>query len=211
MNKAFIFDFDGVIIDSENKKFEDLKTILRKRNIVLQKNLFKSMIGKKTGAFLTEKFPELSSAEIKKITTLLREKRSKEVEKFKLIAGISNLLKYIKSKNYKIAITTGSENSLVRKILKIHDLEKYFEVFVTGEEFRKSKPDPECYEITFKKINLGKENIVVVEDSVAGIEAAKKIGLKVFGVKTYLENLPGVDAEFSDHNELLEFLKKNPA
>lgn len=53
---------------------------------------------------------------------------------------------------------------------------------VSGENFKRTKPDPEIYEYTCKQIGVSKDEIWVVEDSEYGIEAAKKAGLKVMGL-----------------------------
>jgi beta-phosphoglucomutase-like phosphatase (HAD superfamily) len=67
MINAIIFDFDGVIVDTERRKFKELQELINSTNFTLNECDFKDMIGKKTSAFLSEKFPEMGKNEIKNI------------------------------------------------------------------------------------------------------------------------------------------------
>lgn len=70
----------------------------------------------------------------------------------------------------------------VEDVLKQCEIETYFKYIVSGENFKRTKPDPEIYEYTCKQIGVSKDEIWVVEDSEYGIEAAKNAGLKVMGL-----------------------------
>ncbi len=209
MFKGIIFDFDGVIVDTEPKKFKYLRNILRKYKYNLEKDSFLDLIGKKTSKFLAEKFPQIPEETIKIISKIIRKLRYVNIQEYKLIPGIQELLVFLKSKRYKIAVTTGSERNFIEKILKNHSILDYFDVIVSGEEFNSSKPDPECYQITIKKLNLLPSKIIIVEDSVPGIKAAKTLGCNVFAIKTYLKrnSIFETDKVFKDHFDILKYLK----
>ena len=70
----------------------------------------------------------------------------------------------------------------IMDVLKQCEIETYFKYIVSGENFKRTKPDPEIYEYTCKQIGVSKDEIWVVEDSEYGIEAAKNAGLKVMGL-----------------------------
>lgn len=96
----------------------------------------------------------------------------------------------------------------INKILDLNNLNE-FDIIVSGEEFNSSKPDPECYSITLKKLKLKPEEVIIVEDSPAGIQAAKSLGIKVFGLGTYFDKKTlDVDPFFLDHTEILNYIKK---
>lgn len=67
-------------------------------------------------------------------------------------------------------------------VLNQCEIETYFKYIVSGENFKRTKPDPEIYEYTCKQLDVSKDEIWVVEDSEYGIEAAKNAGLKVIGL-----------------------------
>lgn len=204
MVKGIIFDFDGVIVDTERKKFKDLKAILKKYNYTLDNKFFPDFIGKKTAHFLNEKFSSMNKDLIKKITEDRRKSQYSKFNTYTLIPGIQELLKYIRSKKLIIALTTGTRKDIVEEILKINSLKKYFNILVTGEDFHTSKPDPECYKVTLDKIKLPPEEVIVIEDSLAGIRAAKKAGCTVFALQVYFDKdyLNEADKILKDHTEL---------
>lgn len=209
MIKAIIFDFDGVIVDTEVKKFKELQNILKHTDFILKTKDLKNMIGKKTGTFLSMRFPKMNKIEIKKITELRRKQQLFNLNK-DLIPGIKELLKFIKSKKIKIVITTGSTRAVVEKTIEVNGIKTFFDLIIAGEDFKQSKPSPECYEKTLKKLNLTPPEVIIIEDSAAGIKASKSANCKVWGIMTYLNKaeLHEADNIFTDHFEILKYLKK---
>jgi beta-phosphoglucomutase len=210
MIKTIIFDFDGVIVDTEINKFKDLKKILNNNEFALDESDFKDMIGKKTKAFLSLKFPNMKLEQKEKIAELRRENQLSN-DYFNLIPGIKELLNFIKSKEIRMVITTGSKRDFVKKILTDNQIESFFDMLITGEDFEKSKPSPECYETTLNKLNLNSSEVIVIEDSVAGITSAKDANCTVFGIMTYLgkEDLLEADQVFKNHLDILDYLENN--
>lgn len=206
---AVIFDFDGVLVDSERKKFKDLQSILKSSNLKLNKSDFQNMLGKKTGSFLSAKFLSLSESQIKKIVRLRRQKQFSNMPE--LIPGTMGLIKFLKSKKIKIAITTGSSRASVNFALKKCSAHHLFDLIVAGDEFKKSKPSPECYKLALKKLKISSKEVIVVEDSVAGIKAAKAAKCVVIGVMTYLprKKLCSAKADFvfRSNADILRYFK----
>jgi beta-phosphoglucomutase len=210
MWQGVIFDFDGVIADTERDKFRVVRQALKKYKQELKAEDLKDFIGKRTSFFLREKFSELSESNIEQVIAYRRAKQQGYVSKNKLIPGIKELLVFLKNKQYKIAIATGSEYDFVKRILKINNLSSHVDVIVSGNDYIQSKPHPACIEVALKKMGLGKDNVIVVEDSVSGILSAKSAGCKVLALTTYLEkdDLSQADLVFSNHFELLEYIKE---
>ncbi|MCX6707811.1 MAG: HAD family phosphatase [Candidatus Woesearchaeota archaeon] len=207
MTKGFIFDFDGVIVDTESKKFKDFKKILKRYDYDL--NDFSGFIGKKTSAIIAERFPNMPDSVKKDVIEQRRKLQYSNMSDYKLITGMKRLIEYLKSKKYVLAITTGSERMFVNKILKIHSILGYFDAIICGDDFIPSKPNPEGYKITLRALKLLPKEVIVIEDSIAGIKAAKKIGCKVFAVKTYLktDDLAKADRIFKNGFDILNYLK----
>lgn len=177
--KAIIFDFDGVIINSERKKFNQLKRILRKEGIKLRESHFKRMIGKKTEQFLKECFrDELSQRRISEIVAKRRNELRRHPAKYgTMIAGTRKIILKL-SKKYDLAIATGTEKRIVTILLKRMKLNKAFKVIITGNDVKESKPNPAVYRKALTRLHVKSKNAVVVEDSPAGILAAKRAGVK---------------------------------
>ncbi len=210
--QAVIFDFDGVIVDSERVKFERLRTILQGHNISLSKKDFCAMIGKKTGYFLKEQFGQkLSDQQILSISEERRKDQLKNIQLFsKPIKGITQIILFLKQKGLRLCVATGTKRFLVKETLRILGIQNVFDVLVTGEEVQSSKPDPEVYSIAIKKLKLKKENILVIEDSVAGVLAAKRAGLKSIAITTSYKHsqLKGAVKTFDSFAQIQTYLKK---
>lgn len=209
--KAVIFDFDGVIAETESKKHSDLRRMLETKGIHMPDAITPSFIGKKTDAYLNEKFKTLTKEQIKEITKLRHANKLLDIDKIKLVDGIEPLLKQLKKVGLKIAICSGSEREFIDSFLKIKKLTNYFDLIVAGEDFSSSKPNPECYFITLNKLGLTSSDCIVVEDSPAGIQAGKDAGCTVYAVKTYFsdDKLSGADKVFSDHFDILSFMNRS--
>ncbi len=132
--KAVIFDFDGIIVDSERVKFKRLSLLLKTYNVILKKNDFRAMIGKKTGAFLKQKFSSsLSSKEMAAISRARRKDQTKNIRLYsRPITGVKRFIGFLHQKKLLICIATGTKRSIVKKTLQIIQLQKYFGAIVTG-------------------------------------------------------------------------------
>jgi len=208
MLKAIIFDFDGVIVDTELDRFNFIKKELSKENIILDDSIFPNFLGKKTSPALKELIPNIQENILKNLDIKRQKYLEENITKLKPLPNIKNLLKTLKKK-YSLGITTGSSSIIVKKFLEYHGLMEYFGVITTGEQFKSSKPDPECYILTLNKLNIKPSEAIIVEDSEAGITAGKKVGCKVFGLKNKynLKQLKNADKTFNNYKEMLEYSK----
>jgi len=206
---AVVFDFDGVIVDTEKQRYNQLNKLLKERGHSYLNCDLKEIIGKKTDLILKENFPQITETEIATISAKRRSNLMLDPKPF-LIKGLRHLLKQLEKQNIVVALTTGTQRTVVLDVLNHYDLENFFKIIISGEDFSSSKPDPECYLLTIKKLNIPIKNILVVEDSPAGIIAAKKAGLAVAAIETYYEkkDLPDAEFYFKNHEELLKMLFK---
>jgi len=93
----------------------------------------------------------------------------------------------LKKQNYKIALTTSSDLKTTKMLLKrIKKLNDYIDVIITRENYKKSKPNPEPYLVTAKKLKVKPNECVVVEDSLPGLKSAKSAGMKCIVIPTGL-------------------------
>ncbi len=86
--------------------------------------------------------------------------------------GFFTLIKFLKAKGIKMALATSSSKNYASYLLNKANVYKVFDVLVFGDEVKHSKPDPEIFNIAASKLNINKENILVIEDSKHGINAA---------------------------------------
>ena len=90
-----IFDFDGVIVDSERRKFSDLQEILKEQGFVLTNSQFRDFIGKKRGTFLKE----IGIRERERIMKKVHQKDDDNTD-LALVEGVLTFLKFLRKKKY---------------------------------------------------------------------------------------------------------------
>ncbi len=189
---AIIFDFDGVIFDTEPLWFKASIITLKKLNKQFDNSVtFKNTIGvqsDKVFEMLLNK--KLDSSELKKINKIYRNE-SKKIFKRKL-KPFAFLRSFLKMTNAKLAIVSNSDYKFINKLLKNSDLNKYFKKsnIISCNKILKPKPNPDGYIYAINKLKLKKNNTLIIEDSENGISAAKKSGVKnIFRFTNYNNNL----------------------
>ena len=112
-----------------------------------------------------------------------------------LLPGALAALKELKKRGIKIAVASNSRNA--KPIIKQVGIEQYLDAIVDGHEIENSKPDPEVFLLAARNVGVEPGDCIVVEDAIAGLEAAKRAGMKALGIGTR-ERLPNADIVVSD-------------
>lgn len=208
MIKAIIFDFDGVIVNTEDKKFNNLQNIMNKYGYDLPSRVFEECVGQKTSYFVKRYFPNIDEITLNKIIDERRACFLNNIDKIKLISNVKPLIKYL-HQNYQLAIATGSSIKVVKPILKFNSLDNYFDIVIANEDVTTSKPDPACYLFALKQLDITSKEAIIIEDAEAGIIAGKKAGCRVFAIKNHYnqQKLNSADRIFNNHKEILNYFK----
>ena len=182
--RGIIFDLDGVLIDSERLHFKTWQIIFGKRGERIYWKDFVSQIGR-TALATARHF-----CQIKKIECPLNELVEQRVELYQKLMtkdvafpGAVGLVKLLARKYpQKIALATSEWKEIARTILRRLGIEKQFSVIVGKEDVKQRKPHPETYIKSAKKLGLKPGQCVVFEDSIVGVQAAKRAGCKCIAV-----------------------------
>ena len=175
MKKAFIFDMDGLMIDSERVTYNEyVKKLAQLGHHDFTEELYRNCLGKnKPGicqVFIDHYGQDFPMTEVwDDVHVWIDESLRQYVPKKK---GLVELLEYLKANNYKTIVATSSGRARVDEILKNADLTKYFDDTICGDEVTHGKPHPEIFLTACQKLNVKPEEALVLEDSEAGILAA---------------------------------------
>ncbi|WP_071392992.1 HAD family hydrolase [Bacillus tuaregi] len=184
MEKAFIFDMDGVIINSEPLHNQVELEFACQNNIPLTEKDMEKYVGMPADAvwalIIKENNLELDLPDI------IREMEEQKIICFKEsdlqpIKGIPDLLQELKSLDYRIALASSSPKVLIQTVLDKFQLASLFDCIVSAEEVKRGKPAPDIYLEAAARLKVPASSCLVLEDSKAGIEAANKAGMKTIG------------------------------
>jgi beta-phosphoglucomutase len=186
-NKAVIFDLDGVIVDTAKYHFIAWQEIARQLGINFTEKDNEKLKGvsrvKSLDIILELGNKKLSQAEK---DALLEAKNNRylslisKMNEDEMLPGIQKLLNDLQNSGMPFALGSASKNA--RRILNALGITDRFTAIVDGNDVTKAKPDPEVFTTAADKLGVPYEKCIVVEDSQAGIEAAKNGGMKVIGI-----------------------------
>lgn len=185
MKRAIIFDMDGLMIDSERLTYEGYKRECEKRGYEMELIFYKSLIGcpmKTIRRKLTEYFGE--SFPVEEVITAVHEQMENTFikEGVPIKPGLTELLTYIRKKEYRAMVATSSDRDRVERILKYLGLEEYFDELICGNEVCLGKPNPDIFLKGLQKLGISPREAYVLEDSENGILAAYRAGIDVICV-----------------------------
>jgi beta-phosphoglucomutase len=175
--KAFIFDLDGVIVDTARYHYLAWQKIAAELNIdfTLEHNELLKGVSRIRSLDIILELGKVEASQEDKNRWLVQKNKEYlsylvNMDQSELLPGVLSMLKYLKEKNQAIALGSASKNA--RPILEKTGIMHYFDVIVDGNDVTNAKPDPEVFLIAAKLLGAKPENAIVFEDSVAGIQAA---------------------------------------
>ncbi|HHZ12473.1 MAG: HAD family hydrolase [Caldicoprobacterales bacterium] len=184
MIKAFIFDLDGVIIDSEPLHYEADKIVFREFGIELADGELDGYVGIDTRQMVTELRDKYNIET--SVDDLLEKLQCVKLDllktwKFEAIDGIRDLISDLKNNNIAIALASSSPMRFIRLAIEKIGISKHFDLIVSGEHVDKSKPEPDIFLRAAHLLEVKPSECLVLEDSVNGVTAAKRAGMKCIG------------------------------
>jgi putative hydrolase of the HAD superfamily len=183
--KGFIFDFDGLILDTEKPGFLAWKQIFDRYDQPFALEDWKKAIGTGPSAF----DPALHLCAMVKdslVPSLLHEEQlaiaQKIIISYPILPGVLEFINSAKSAGRKMAIASSSPRSWVIGHLSRLNLVGYFDIILTSEDVENVKPDPDLYLLALSKLGINHNEAVVFEDSYNGILAANAARINCIAV-----------------------------
>lgn len=177
MDRGILFDFDGVIVQSELVHHKSFMELFEKEGVKIDYDeWYRSYAGTGSRSIL-QRIKEDNKLDYDVSEFVIKRKKIYEkcLERgdLKTTPGIEDFLKELEEKNIPKAIVSGSHRSNVLLGLKVTKLEKYFQTIVSGDDLEKKKPDPEPFLFAARKLGIEPQKSVVIEDSVSGAISAR--------------------------------------
>ncbi|MGW8322257.1 MAG: HAD family hydrolase [Thermodesulfobacteriota bacterium] len=198
MLRAILFDFDGVILDSEEYHFEAFRRVFEEEGVSLTREAYyQNCLGFNDvecfrwglqGAGKIEEAGGIEELTDRK-AVYFEELLGKQMRFF---PGVCEFIRAA-GERYPLAVTSMARRGEIESALRKADLSDCFHLIVSGEDVERTKPDPEPYEKTLRRLNahlsltktereIQPDQCLVIEDSSAGIQSAKAAGMNVLAL-----------------------------
>ncbi len=189
MNKGIIFDLDGVLVTTDEYHYKSWVKISEEEGIHFtweMNNNFRG-VGRMECvdillAHSKKVYTQEDKAEIARRKNEYFAKSLEDVDDSVIMPGTVERLKELREKGIKIGVGSNSRNA--KTIINKVKLDCYIDVISDGYDIKNSKPDPEVFLLTAERLGLKNYECLVVEDAVAGVEAAHAAGMKALGIGT---------------------------
>lgn len=209
--RAVIFDMDGVIVDSEFVYNQYLLAFAKTKNPAVTMEQINPMVG------LSRKDSWSVMAKAVSNGQTWEELRD-EFSALDVYSGVNyreifrqeamTAAVELKKRGYLVALASSTGPELIARIIEETGMRPFFDLVVSGKQFKQSKPNPEIYHYTAKTLGVPEAECFVIEDSTVGIEAAKRAGMTVAALKDdrfgFDQSLADIHVERID--EILSYL-----
>ena len=207
MLKAIIFDFDGVLLDSESLHFQAIREMLQKRGRDLPIEKFLTYCGTKESFMWPDMFT-WAGLPLEETDSLSKE-RWNLYQKLReggdpLFPGTLSFLAACRKDGLLLAVSSGTDVSILEKDLRAFGYLPYFSALSCVRECAKGKPAPDVFLLSAKKLGVAPKECLVIEDAKSGMLAAKAAGMSLAGfcgasIPTDMSEAP---VSFSDYREM---------
>lgn len=217
--KAIIFDFDGILFDSEKIHLQACNQVFQLLGFTISEQEYFQLY---VGLSDNEMFPLiLNNKNIKFDIEQIENFRKQKIKAYKEIINnnesidsfldVKNFIRLYANKNKLFAICSGStriEIDATLEKLERGELKDLFTDIITIDDISKGKPSPEGYLLAAKRLNISPEYCLAIEDTQTGATAAKNAGMKVAAVSVNHTDYKNVDLIAKNFEEIHEWITK---
>jgi beta-phosphoglucomutase family hydrolase len=191
--RAFLFDMDGVIVDSNPLHRESWTEYNRRNGVETTEAMHQRMYGKRNDMIVRDYLgANLTDAEVfahgAAKEALYREMLGPRLTET-LVKGLVPFLE--RYPEIPKAVASNAEPLNIEFVLQAAHLDRYFRLFVDGQQVKNPKPAPDVYLRAAELLGVPPANCVVFEDSHGGVAAGVAAGMRVVGITTTYSELPG--------------------
>jgi len=181
---AVLWDVDGTLVDTAELHFQAWTILARELNKPFTRADFAATFGRRNPEIIHQifghRYTDAEVAELgKRKEELYRAAARQGVE---LLPGVRPLLEGLYGAGFLQAIGSSAPRVNLDLILDLTQTARYFQAIVSSEDTQRGKPDPQVFQVAAAKLGVAPGRCVVVEDAVAGVQAAREGGMKCIAV-----------------------------
>jgi len=184
--RAVLWDMDGVITNTAPFHFEAWRETFGQRGIEFTEEDFRQNFGLRNDSIIRGIMGNKVSDE--DIKTIAQDKeanfRRRLPRHISPLTGVVQLLKSLKEAGFRIALASSTPKENLNLLTRNLGIDKYFDAIVSEEDVTEGKPSPQPFLLAADRLKVPPSNCVVIEDAIAGVEAAKAAGMKCIAITT---------------------------
>lgn len=191
--RAAIWDLDGTMVDSTDDHYHAWRHSLGPRGFVLSRERFATVFGRRPDEIVRALLgASVSGDEVVKIVDDKWQAYRERVGRrgVELLPGVREWVERLAGAGWGQAVASDGTRWNIERVLQATGLARYFEVVVCGQDVPHGKPDPAIFLTAAARLSSAPLSSIVLEDAPAGVEAARRAGMRVIGVLTSHETLP---------------------
>ena len=183
MLKGAIFDMDGVLVDSHPIHMRAWRRLFQSIGKPVEERDMEFMLeGQKKEDILRHFLGDLSDENKKSLSEQKEILFQEEARTIDTIPGVRRFLDDLAAESIAMGVASCGSGRRVNYLLDLLRLRDYFQVVLTGDDVNQGKPDPAIFHMAAIQLKTHPEELLVLEDSVSGVTAAKNSGMKCLGI-----------------------------
>ncbi len=191
-DRAVIWDLDGTLIDSSRYHWEAWQEVMAVESFTLTYEQYVADFGKRNDEILRGRLgADLPDEFIARVSLAKEEayRRLMRTKGLKLLPGAQYWLERFKAEGWSQALATSAPRGNIDAVFAALGVERFFDAVISSEEVRAGKPEPDVFLAAADKMGVAPRDCVVIEDAPAGLEAARRAGMRSIGVLTTHDEL----------------------
>jgi HAD superfamily hydrolase (TIGR01509 family) len=185
MTGGVLWDLDGTLVDSEDYHWRSWRDTMRGDGVAISHDQFLASFGQRNDRILTAWLGEgIDADRLRRLGDMkeLEYRRLAQTHGLAPLPGAAEWLARLHAKGWKQAIASSAPRENVDVMLRVLGLTRYFDAIVSAEDVTAGKPDPQVFLAAAFRLRLPPSRCIVVEDAPAGIEGARRAGMRSIGV-----------------------------
>jgi beta-phosphoglucomutase len=182
---AAVWDMDGTLVDTAELHFQAWEAVCRELGRDFSRAEFAATFGRRNPDIFAALFGDrLSAAEAAEWSDRKEEQyRAAARRGVELLPGVRALLEDLHRIGFRQAIGSSAPRANLELILRLTGIERFFGAVIGMEETQRGKPDPQVFQVAAERLGVAPARCVVLEDAVAGVQAARAAGMKCVAVR----------------------------
>ena len=183
--RAVLWDMDGTLIDSEEFHWISWRDTMASVDITITHEQFLSSFGQRNDSIIPQWLgTAATSDEIERISNSKEERYRDLIRRYGIspLPGVAHWVHRLHKEGWLQAVASAAPRANIDAVLEALSATHVFQAIVSADDVHRGKPDPEVYLLAAARVGVPPERCIVVEDAVAGVEGARRAGIRSIGV-----------------------------